>query len=212
MSELNITGKLYLHSETGTEGGHWAIQDEKFITPAPEEPVDKNCRRCHRYWGNAVNTPEPPPSFTYYKSESVGEDGTKYSGGYHSSDVPIEGGQTTFGNEPEGSFNDVYTKRSNAAALGCYEAGHDWKWMVPAESWSYEGLNYLENGDKLTLEDGTEIIVDMWRQPDQYAEDAVNAHGMVIHQVPTDECYDFDEWCKLFFTGTVTRLERSATI
>jgi len=28
-----IRGTLHLYSETGTEGGYWAIQDERFITP-----------------------------------------------------------------------------------------------------------------------------------------------------------------------------------
>ena len=28
-----IRGTLHLYSETGTEGGYWAIQDEKFIDP-----------------------------------------------------------------------------------------------------------------------------------------------------------------------------------
>jgi hypothetical protein len=31
-----IKGTLSLHSETGTEGGYWAIQDERFITPPVE--------------------------------------------------------------------------------------------------------------------------------------------------------------------------------
>lgn len=32
-----IRGVLHLWSETGTEGGHWALQDERFITPATKE-------------------------------------------------------------------------------------------------------------------------------------------------------------------------------
>lgn len=212
MTDLDITGKLYLHSETGTEGGHWAIQDEKFITPPADEPVDKNCRRCHSYWGDAENTPEPAPHFTYYLPDRVGEDGKKYLGGYHSFDEPDENGQTTFADEEEGSFNDKYTKRNNSNALGCYEAGHDWEWQIPSERWSYEGLHTLQNGDKLIFKDGEEITVDLWRQPDQYAEDAIDAYGLVIHQVPTEKCYDFQAWCKLFFEGTSARLVRSATI
>jgi len=33
MAPQVIHGKLHLHSETGTEGGWWAIQDERFIQP-----------------------------------------------------------------------------------------------------------------------------------------------------------------------------------
>jgi len=32
-----IRGKLHLWSETGTEGGYWALQDERFIEPPTEE-------------------------------------------------------------------------------------------------------------------------------------------------------------------------------
>jgi len=31
-----IKGTLFLWSETGTEGGYWALQDERFITPPVE--------------------------------------------------------------------------------------------------------------------------------------------------------------------------------
>ncbi len=31
-----IKGPLHLYSETGTEGGYWAIQDENFIFPPTE--------------------------------------------------------------------------------------------------------------------------------------------------------------------------------
>ena len=30
---MEIKGTLFLWSETGTEGGYWAIQDERFIEP-----------------------------------------------------------------------------------------------------------------------------------------------------------------------------------
>ncbi len=36
-TEKVIRGPLHLYSETGTEGGWWAIQDEHFITPPTEE-------------------------------------------------------------------------------------------------------------------------------------------------------------------------------
>jgi hypothetical protein len=37
-----IRGKCHLHSETGTEGGHWALQDERFIEPpTPEWPHER---------------------------------------------------------------------------------------------------------------------------------------------------------------------------
>lgn len=29
--EYEVSGKLHLHSETGTEGGYWALQDANYI-------------------------------------------------------------------------------------------------------------------------------------------------------------------------------------
>jgi hypothetical protein len=38
MNELIvIRGTLFLWSETGTEGGYWALQDERFISPPTED-------------------------------------------------------------------------------------------------------------------------------------------------------------------------------
>ena len=33
-----LRGRLYFYSETGTEGGHWAFQNEEFITTIEMEP------------------------------------------------------------------------------------------------------------------------------------------------------------------------------
>ena len=38
-------GVLVFHSETGTEGGYWAFQDEKFMGI---ENNDRLCTRCGR--------------------------------------------------------------------------------------------------------------------------------------------------------------------
>jgi hypothetical protein len=34
---MAIKGTLFLYSETGTEGGYWAIQDENFIKPPSDD-------------------------------------------------------------------------------------------------------------------------------------------------------------------------------
>lgn len=58
MREKNFVfrGILYLHSETGTEGGYWALQDERFIT---ENTTHFVCKKCHRYW-NKEKDPDGP--------------------------------------------------------------------------------------------------------------------------------------------------------
>ena len=42
-----LRGVLHLHSETGTEGGYWAFQDQRFITP---NTTRFSCRKCGAYW------------------------------------------------------------------------------------------------------------------------------------------------------------------
>ncbi len=42
-----ISGVLAFHSETGTEGGYWAFQDQQFIT---ENTTVFVCTKCGLYW------------------------------------------------------------------------------------------------------------------------------------------------------------------
>lgn len=195
--------RLYLHSETGTEGGWWATQDHEFIEPAPKIPADKICKTCGVLWRWETN-PEPIPRFTYYRPEHK-ENGVIYAGGYFSSDVEIPGGQTKYGDEEDGSFNDVYTKTRNEKAKFCLENGHDWKFWEAHESWSYEGLRYLKSGDKLEILDAdgnvTEtIICDFISNGDQYARGAKHANGWVIHGYQNPETIDLDHWNELFMS------------
>ena len=46
-NEQSLEGILFLFSETGTEGGHWAFQDSRFITP---NTTRYSCNKCHLYW------------------------------------------------------------------------------------------------------------------------------------------------------------------
>ena len=45
-----IRGKCHLHSETGTEGGHWAVQDERFIVDNCECPNGYPPNKPHSHW------------------------------------------------------------------------------------------------------------------------------------------------------------------
>jgi hypothetical protein len=48
-----VVGQLHLHSETGTEGGYWAIQDERFIMP---NTTCFSCTKCGVVWNSAAET------------------------------------------------------------------------------------------------------------------------------------------------------------
>ncbi len=49
-SSAPLRGVLHLFSETGTEGGYWAFQDERFITPNTTRFA---CKKCGAYWDKA---------------------------------------------------------------------------------------------------------------------------------------------------------------
>lgn len=51
---MQYKGVLTFHSETGTEGGYWAFQDENFIGL---ESADRVCDDCGRVW--MEGRPEP---------------------------------------------------------------------------------------------------------------------------------------------------------
>jgi len=42
-----LRGVLHLWSETGTEGGHWAFQDARFIKP---NTSNFHCIKCYKFW------------------------------------------------------------------------------------------------------------------------------------------------------------------
>ena len=55
-SRATIRGILHLWSETGTEGGHWALQDERFIT---KNTTRFSCKRCGAYWDKGTQPDGP---------------------------------------------------------------------------------------------------------------------------------------------------------
>jgi len=55
-SRPSIRGVLHLWSETGTEGGYWALQDQRFITP---NTTRFSCQTCGAYWDKAERPSGP---------------------------------------------------------------------------------------------------------------------------------------------------------
>ena len=51
-----INCRTVFHSETGTEGGFWAVQDEAWIKP---NTTRFYCTKCHLYWDKSRDVDEP---------------------------------------------------------------------------------------------------------------------------------------------------------
>lgn len=191
-----LHGVLNFHSETGTEGGAWAFQDEKFM--GLDAGQQFRCTRCGRVWNKDANPDEEPkPSFTYWRDAETGPNGENYSAGYHGADA-----FDPDGNLGPGKFNQDYTRATNETSRQCAEDGHEgWENMYPNGMWSYEGLHILNDGDHLTVEDDGKVIFDdVVRLPprqDPYAEGAyVAGGGFTAHRRPpvgTDEDWWFKE-------------------
>lgn len=187
-------GVLHFYSETGTEGGAWAFQDEKFI--GLDAPSQFRCTRCGRVWDKDRDEQPPPPSFTYWRDERT-EGGKKYSSGYYGSDVYLPDGDLG-----PGELNQSFTSSSNETARQCAEKGHaEWENMYPHGMWSYEGLHILADGDELTVLDGDKElfsgVVKLPPRQDPYADGAyVAGGGLTAHRKPpvgTKEDWWFEE-------------------
>ena len=55
-SQKTLEGILHFFSETGTEGGLWALQENKYITP---KTTRYSCVKCHLYWDKNRNKKVP---------------------------------------------------------------------------------------------------------------------------------------------------------
>ncbi len=88
----------------------------------------------------------------------------------------------------------------------CVPEEHEFE-LVSKESWSYEGLKYLNDGDKLTIyhpDTGDEVwsgVIDL-EQHDLFTEDA---RGYWIHA--DQKGIDRDEWAEYFFEKYPAKLE-----
>lgn len=197
---MELRGVTHFHSETGTEGGYWAVQDERY-TGLPSSM--RRCPRCGRVWDPERQPTAPAATFTYWV-EGEGR------GNYQGFDSPQELAEAPPTDEP-GSFNAVWTHERNEAARVCWAEGHEeWELLHPEGMWSYEGLHVLEDGDQLTIysRDAPEEIV--WE-----GEIALEAHplfteeagGMWIHA--DQRGVSRDQWAKWFFEEHPARLVRS---
>lgn len=184
-----IKGVLVFHSETGTEGGYWAFQDEKFMGIENHTRV---CTRCGRCW-SANDKVEPKPMFTYWLHDPR----PNYLDAYHGYDEPQD---LPLARDDSETFNIRWTKSNNDLALACYQSGHKgWKPMYPKGMWSYEGLHILRDGDQLIIFDIADTKKVVWegkislKEFNFFTEDA---QGMWIHADQKD--IDRKTWSKWF--------------
>ena len=190
-------GVLVFHSETGTEGGYWAFQDEKFMGI---ENNDRLCTRCGRVW-MASQPEEPKPSFTYW----VHDPRPNYMDSYRSFDSPQD---LPLARDDSEKFNIAFTNATNATSLACYQNGHaGWKPMFPQGMWSYEGLHVLSDGDSLTIFDIDDPKKVLWegkidfKRFDLFTEDA---QGMWIHA--DQKGIDRETWSRWFMKNYPARM------
>lgn len=197
----SYSGVLHFYSETGTEGGYWAFQDQSYMYLPP--PDDKWCSRCGALW--SAECPEPAPVFTYWR-EAHAHDGKRRSAGYYSYDGP----HLDMSDGPGPGLDTILNMRHNANAAKCLAEGHLWQGpeqCYPDGVWSYEGLHVLHNGDRLTIWDTSHVSV-VWRgvidlrQHELFTE---HTHGLWAHadQVGVDR----DLWGEWFLSELPADLE-----
>lgn len=197
-----IEGICFFHSETGTEGGYWAVQDAKFIGLA-DESRSEVCVRCGAVWNHSRDAAPPKVTFTYWRPDwSEGE--KNYMGGHYSVDEPRDDLPLA---RPGDKRNAEYMRRDNESRMPCYLEGHPgWEPMFPDGQWSYEGLNVLTDGDYLEIRHPeTDNLV--WsgtialHHHKLFTEDA---EGLWIHA--DQDGISRDDWSQFFFEEYKARL------
>ncbi len=151
-----LKGVLFFWSETGTEGGDWAFQDERFIT------VNRNffsCAKCFKYW-----------------------DKGKYPDG--PIDEPREGLRVTHMISLDKLLTgDPDALGSSRPPAECPSGKHDFK-PTSKNLWSYEGSHVLRSGDHLTIYDKSDHKKIVWDGDINLTRFSVftkHARGMWIH-------------------------------
>jgi len=200
-------GVLLFHSETGTEGGYWAMQDEKFMGLVDEHTLNTYvCTRCGTIW-DRTRGDEPKVSFTYWSEPydvKVGPNTTRREGGYRLYDEP----HPELPEGSPGSLDESWNQKRNALALECYTLGHEkWELMHPDGVWSYEGLHVLHDGDALTVydpDDPKSVVWDGVIKLKHYELFTQDAHGFWIHA--DQEGQDRETWAEMFLKGYPCKL------
>lgn len=180
-----ITGRLNFHSETGTEGGYYTVQDSNYISHiAPDFGV---------FRGETIFDPNDLMR-TGKVIESWRQDGT-----------PFQSAQ-----KGDIAFLDIDwdDKEHDIAVPSC---------NVRVERWSYDGLTYLNDGDRLTIFTRGVGSAALWcgvvelLEQDPYGNDSYTPFGLACHHKPLNtKPVTNDQWSQWFLEGRFATLERDA--
>lgn len=198
-----IKGVLTFHSETGTEGGVWALQDEKHISYRPGnrflqegstvfDPANHGRRgKVLRTW-KADGRPLPDPSVS----------------------VKFDAWRASLKRKP--NFNTAITKYFKLVAAG-YQADPDEditvevKWprgkterrlasTVHEVHWEYAGLHYLGNGDQLTIFSRSKPRKVIWSGTIELIQHELFTEGVFGMWIHADmKGWNREKWARLFF-------------
>lgn len=172
MPEERIEGVAHFFSETGTEGGLWALQDQDYIEP---NETRFTCVNCYLYW-DKEKYPESPPR--HIQSQPLNEVDLK-------TDV-----------------NDVFPEMCPPGECN-FEPVSD-------ETWYYEGLHILSDGDYLIIYDKEDSDSVVWEGEISLVDHPVfteSVFGLWIHS--DQEGVDRERWARWFINRHPATLVKS---
>ena len=193
--EKTLNGICHFFSETGSEGGYWAFQDERFMNIRSDV---EDCKGCNRIG---------------YVPE-----GQSGGGRAHDSRTDLEQQQKWIldweaeREEMERQSAEMIKQFGFSFSFKrpCEPGAHDWKVMHPEGTWSYEGLHLLEDGDQLTILSKEKNVADrrtVWSgtiELQQYPLFTEDAKGLWIHA--DQKGVSRDRWSQWFFDQFPARL------
>lgn len=200
-----LKGVLHFHSETGTEGGCWAFQDEQHIHYDPVLPYAQ-------------------PHMTVYDADNRSREGRvikawKPDGRLLPDPAVHEAFTDAIGANIEGKLDgeDFKKRMKEIDDMPTYEAEEgevirmevEWQDGATEERlpdsllvrlWEYQGLHELGSGDKLTIFEKDNPSKIHWQGVVQLTPRTLFKHSVFGMWIQRDmKGWDREEWAKLFF-------------
>lgn len=182
-----IKGVLEFHSETGTEGGWFAFQDERFMHLPP--PNQWWCKQCYRIWDQDRQPDEPVAELRDPSLQSHPSSTRRYD-------------------------ELMNIRRQLCIDYGHLWVSPEEQ--HPDGVWSYEGLHMLHSGDHLTVFDKTDHSVvfsgevRLTQRDDVYTNPDATVFGLWVNQEP-DVGVDRLTWARWFLGNWPCEVEPTCT-